>query len=649
MQFHPESIGTNEGKKILSNFMNIASQMRRHIPSDQDHMPTVTHDTRQSYITPSSLVHTSSKTPVKESSSSISIENKKKGVRNVFVTSRSFSSLVKPVSVSGNSIHNNEDDLIEQLFSTLFSKSNASFWLDNPSYRQQTISPTSSMVSYLGSADSEGGCVLEYEGGERLQQRLSDGTTSQLNQTIFEYIHEGIEEQKNEWDIIAHMIDPSSDIPVDVLNSAVADVAKGRVLFGYLGYEARHEAVALLTQTSASHTPTSHVTNKHHTENSNTDSEISAPKSVFFLPARYIAVDHARQILHVISLQDEVSKDKVAKHEDSKNSSNIHSTFVEKVDQVLNSFSQRSSTAPHSVCATLQPVPESIQGTLYSTFSKQQYSDKIRQCLEHISDGESYELCLTMKFLGKRSTLSSDTGSSVNDDGMDFSTYKRLRRRNPAPYSSFIKYKSMNANAVGKSYDFSVGCSSPERYLKLTKEGVIESKPIKGTAKRDLTDLVRDQQIVSTLAQNEKCRAENLMIVDLVRNDLGRVCEVGSVITSKLMEVETYTSVHQMVSTIRGQLCANMNVADALVATFPGGSMTGAPKLRTMELIDQLEEHQPRGIYSGTIGYIALDGSADLNIVIRTAIISGDQITVGAGGAIVAQSDPEMVSLSHPI
>lgn len=164
------------------------------------------------------------------------------------------------------------------------------------------------------------------------------------------------------------------------------------------------------------------------------------------------------------------------------------------------------------------------------------------------------------------------------------------------------------------------------------------SKPIKGTARRNRDDLQADRLIAKQLQQSEKAQAENLMIVDLVRNDLGKVCEVGSVSVPKLMDIETYISVHQMVSTIEGKLSKTCDAIDAIQATFPGGSMTGAPKLRTMQLIESLEPRN-RGVYSGAIGYIGLNGVVDLNIVIRTAVLNEQNITIGAGGAIVALSD----------
>jgi para-aminobenzoate synthetase len=169
---------------------------------------------------------------------------------------------------------------------------------------------------------------------------------------------------------------------------------------------------------------------------------------------------------------------------------------------------------------------------------------------------------------------------------------------------------------------------------------VVESKPIKGTARRDLVNPSNDAAIAAELAVDEKSQAENLMIVDLVRNDLGRICQVGSVHVPVLLRVESFASVHQLVSTIKGRLQPHRSVVDAIVATFPGGSMTGAPKLRTMDIIEEIEQ-RPRGIYSGALGFIGTNGETDLNIVIRTAVLTRETVTVGSGGAIVALSDPQ--------
>jgi para-aminobenzoate synthetase len=243
------------------------------------------------------------------------------------------------------------------------------------------------------------------------------------------------------------------------------------------------------------------------------------------------------------------------------------------------------------------------------------YLDRIAECLEEIRDGESYEVCLT----------NAVTAPLTIDPARTFSW---LRRRSPVPYGALLEFP-----------EAAILSASPERFLTVGPDRVVESKPIKGTRPRGSTPEA-DEALRHDLATNAKDRAENLMIVDLIRNDLNRVCEIGTVHVPKLFDVETYAPVHQLVSTIRGTLRADASAVDCVRATFPGGSMTGAPKLRTMQIIDRLEDG-PRGFYSGALGWFGLSGAADLSIVIRTLTATQGRVSFGVGGAIIALSDAD--------
>lgn len=252
------------------------------------------------------------------------------------------------------------------------------------------------------------------------------------------------------------------------------------------------------------------------------------------------------------------------------------------------------------------------------------YKAKIADAQHEIAEGNTYEVCLT-------TAVRADV---EGPEGLDpWQAYLALRRKNPAPFASYLRFGELT-----------VASTSPERFLKIAADGGMRAEPIKGTRPR-AADPAGDQQLRRDLESSPKDRAENIMIVDLLRNDLSHFAVAGSVTVSRLCAIESYATVHQMVSTIDAKLKPGLPRAEAVAACFPAGSMTGAPKISTMAILDRLEG-EPRGVYSGAIGYFSLNGAMDTAVAIRTLVIRADgaggaELSLGIGGAITADSSPQ--------
>jgi aminodeoxychorismate synthase component I len=279
----------------------------------------------------------------------------------------------------------------------------------------------------------------------------------------------------------------------------------------------------------------------------------------------------------------------------------------------ISALARALEDAPHDAGAPARgraPAPQRAEPALDAAA----YAKAVDAILEEIAAGRVYQACLTQRALRPFA-------------GDAFSLYRALREENPAPFAACLELD-----------DVALVGASPERFLRVERGGAVESRPIKGTRPRGTTP-EEDARLRAELLASPKERAENVMIVDLVRNDLGRVCETGSIHVPELFAVEAYASVFQLVSTVRGHLARGRDALDAARACFPPGSMTGAPKRAAMRLLDRLEGVR-RGIYSGALGYFDVYGGADLSVVIRSAILARGSAWLHAGGGIVADSLP---------
>jgi para-aminobenzoate synthetase component 1 len=252
-----------------------------------------------------------------------------------------------------------------------------------------------------------------------------------------------------------------------------------------------------------------------------------------------------------------------------------------------------------------------VTAPITANMSAEQYAQAFEKIKFYLTEGDCYQVNLTQRF-------------SSTCTGNPWAAYQALRKINAAPFSAYLNLPQVQ-----------ILSSSPERFLQVVA-GEVETKPIKGTRRRH-ANAVLEQKQINDLQNSPKDRAENLMIVDLLRNDLSKSCQIGSVHVPKLFAIETYTTVHHLVSTIKGTLAAQQHALDLLRSCFPGGSITGAPKIRAMEIIEEVEPHR-RGVYCGAIGYIDVNGNMDTNIAIRTLVHSDNTIRFWAGGGIVYDS-----------
>jgi para-aminobenzoate synthetase len=512
VQFHPESISTEYGRKLLANFGALTAAHR----AEQNGGDGV--DAQAAAPSASPAPTAAGRRP--EPRPRLTLQVKR------------LDTLVDP----------------ERAFVHLYGEHEHAFWLDSSKVDER------SRFSFMGAPGGPLSSVVAYDVGEGVVRVERGGVVETSQESIFDYL-------SRETRRLRYV---SDDLPFDFNCGFV----------GYLGYELKADCGGEAAHRSA------------------------MPDAAFVFADRLIAFDHVERTTYVLCVAD---PDGVEEGE----------RWIR--DTSLRLVSLPPVQAPDWERVSAERGDPPVQFRLSRSHAR--YLDDIARCKQQLIDGETYEICLT-------NTVTAE----VRPEPLPL--YRTLRRVNPAPFSAYLR--------IG---DAAVLSSSPERFLSIGRDRWAEAKPIKGTCRRGATP-AEDVRLAEELRADEKTRAENLMIADLLRNDLGVVCEVGTVHVPYLMHVESYETVHQLVSTVRGLLREDVEPPDCIRACFPGGSMTGAPKKRTMELIDELEG-QARGVYSGAIGYFGLSGGVDLNIVIRTIVIDGDHATLGVGGAIVMQSDAE--------
>ncbi|KAI8810516.1 ADC synthase [Cladochytrium replicatum] len=595
VQFHPESICTDHGRKFIRNLFDMTVlYWNQHDPNRlKASAPLPSHISNLTSI-PSPLVDPA---PRVHASSQYRIRVHR------------ISGLWVQPQVAFDGLFGSKEDV-------------SRFWLDSAKVEKKR-----SRFSFMGSGDGPRSFSVRFSNKSRTlslrhPQRRASEETIELpnNQTFFQWLAQKLESYGLD---CLHSPEQRRVDAVECKNGKViGSLDKLPFIFlggmvGYFGYEMKSESFPSAQQFDASS-----QSNDVHKSFQHLSAE-DAPDAAFVFADRMVVFDHEEGTVYVTSMVE--------------SSPESDMLWLSETEAFLRQLSLQQNGV--SKCKS---VPDSTQ-ILRIAHPRETYIDNISQSLEKIRDGETYEVCLTTRISTEFERLKPSA---------PYEFYKILRRRNPAPYGAFIDFGPPLERKETKGR-LVLASSSPERFLRVDEEGWVSMKPIKGTVARAIKrsdnaaggealeiDVEEDERRRKQLGENEKDRSENLMIVDLIRNDLNAITERDTVAVPELMVVESYATVHQLVSTIRGRLRVGLTHVDAVMRSFPPGSMTGAPKRRTVEILEQLEG-VPRGPYSGVLGFLSLTGACDMSVIIRTAVFSEDgKVSIGAGGAIITLSDP---------
>ncbi|KAJ3013945.1 hypothetical protein HKX48_005433, partial [Thoreauomyces humboldtii] len=579
VQFHPESICTEGGTRLIANFFALAARFCDTTEGSARRGP-VPDDIMQLGVVPGPLLRESPKGFRKET-------------------------LIHAKRLSGTWVDP------KTLFEHIYKDDQISFWLDSAK-----VEKSLSRFSYMGSMSTACSFALDYHVASRTitttklaasdskLQRPYISTAPPIHhvlppsETFFSYVAQTMQ---------AHGLRNSRVVMHDDELDALPFPFTGG-LVGFFGYEMKEERLGAIKATE--HLAKSSITS-------------TPPDASFVLGDRVVVFDHIDKEMWLLAVEygDDDAKADAAEW--------IRNRGVEILAMQVNGVRQKKYLPVHLNNTAFPPTV--ALPPLRLRDPQASYLAKVRESLRNITNGETYEVCLTTQI-----TQSLPPHPAPRPDPL--SLYIDIRARNPAPYGAFLRF--------GPS--FAIASSSPERFMRVEERGEVTMKPIKGTVRRaeweeGMTERdleLEDERRCRDLQADEKNRAENLMIVDLIRNDLNTICTPLSVHVPSLFHIESYKTVHQLVTTVRGTLRSNLTPVDALVHAFPPGSMTGAPKTRTVRILEDLEVGR-RGPYSGVLGYFSLGGAAEFSVVIRTAVCYENEVSVGAGGAIVALSDPE--------